>query len=50
MKQKIETTFKILKDKWIIQTFNSIYYYFKMKLIRKKLAYKYIKWTGIEIW
>lgn len=49
MNHKIKTTLEILKNKGLLQTVNTIYYYFQIRKIRKLLAYKYIRWIGIEI-
>ncbi|AHB41431.1 Methyltransferase type 11 [candidate division SR1 bacterium RAAC1_SR1_1] len=46
---KFKQTLKVLKQKGLIGTINIIYYYFKIRKIRKNLAYQYIKGQGIEI-
>jgi len=50
MNYKIKRTLQSIKEKWLFWTVNLIYYYFKIRNIRKQLAYKYIRWNGIEIW
>ena len=49
MNYKIRKTIEFIKKKWLIWTINVIYYYFKIRKTRKKLAYKYIHGQGIEI-
>jgi len=51
MFKKIRTIYEILKNKGPLHTISRIYYYLiiKPEKIRRKLAYKYIKWVWIEI-
>lgn len=49
MSHKIQATLSSLRDKWFFQTINLIYCYLAMKRTRKVLAYKYLRWAGIEI-
>ena len=46
---KIKSAVEILRNKGVYITICSIYYYFMIRRIRKILAYKYIRWEGIEI-
>ena len=49
MNPRIRTALETLKNKGLYVTVCSIYYYFKIRKIRKTLAYKFIRWEGIEI-
>lgn len=49
MYPKIRSALEILKNKGLYITICSIFYYFKIRRIRKALAYKYIQGEGIEI-
>lgn len=49
MNQRFKSVLNSLKEKGFFQTINAIYFYFQIRKIRKYLAYKYVRGTGIEI-